>query len=93
MTKSPSLTSEEQEIVEYIEGGSAKSIPNVNDEIEKYSQIAKEYNSKKKSISIRLSENDLYLLKQKALKVGINYQNIIQSLIHQYTHDRIKVGL
>jgi len=87
------LTPEEQEIVEYIESGEAKSVPNVKEEIARFTQMAKEQTSKKKAISIRLSESDLYLLKKKALATGLSYQNIIQSLVHQYTHDKIHASL
>ncbi len=87
------LTQEENEIVEYIESGKAKSVSNVQDEISRYVAMAKDFTSKKKAISIRLSESDIYLLKQKALSTGISYQNIIQSLVHQYAHDKIKATL
>ena len=87
------LTPEEQEIVDYIESGEAKSVPNVKEEIARFTQMAKEQTSKKKAISIRLSESDLYLLKKKALATGLSYQNIIQSLVHQYTHDKIHASL
>ena len=87
------LTKEEQETITYIESGEVKSIDNVQEEIARYTQMAKEHTNKKKAISIRLSESDLYLLKKKAMETGISYQNIIQSLIHQYTHDRIKATL
>jgi len=87
------LTKEEQEIIEYVESGEAKSIPNVKDEITKYTKMAKNHIHKKKAISIRLSESDLYLLKQRALANGISYQNIIQSLVHQYTHNQIEAKL
>ncbi len=87
------LTPEEQEIVDYIESGKAKSVPNVKEEIARFTQIAKEQTSKKKAISIRLSESDLYLLKKKALVTGLSYQNIIQSLVHQYTHGKIHASL
>ena len=87
------LTHEEQEIVDYIESGEAKSVDNVKEEISRFTEMAKEHTSKKKAISIRLSESDLYLLKKKALATGISYQNIIQSLVHQYTHDKIQASL
>jgi predicted DNA binding CopG/RHH family protein len=87
------LTKEEQEIVEYIEGTEAPSVENVSQEIDRYITMAKEYIGKKKAISIRLPESDLYLLKQRALVTGISYQNIIQSLVHQYTHNQIKATL
>ena len=70
--------------------GTEKSIPNVKNEISRYTNIAKSYSSKKKAISVRLTQSDIYLLKQKALSTGISYQNIIQSLVHQYTHNKIK---
>ena len=87
------LTQEEQEIVDYIESGEAKSVDNVEEEISRFTQMAKEQTSKKKAISIRLSESDLYLLKKRALVTGISYQNIIQSLVHQYTHNKIQASL
>ncbi|MEA3418192.1 MAG: hypothetical protein U9Q90_02245 [Campylobacterota bacterium] len=87
------LTQEEKEIIDYIESGEAKSVENVEKEISRFTQMAKEQTSKKKAISIRLPESDLYLLKKKALASGLSYQNIIQSLVHQYTHDKIKASL
>lgn len=87
------LTKEEQEIVDYVEGGEAQSVPDLKDEIEKYTKMAKDHIHKKKAISIRLPESDIYLLKQRALANGISYQNIIQSLVHQYTHNQIEAKL
>jgi predicted DNA binding CopG/RHH family protein len=87
------LTKEEQEIINYIESGKAQSIPNLKSEISRYRQLAKEHIHKKKNINIELSENDLYLLKQRASENGVSYQNIIQSLIHQYTNNQIEVKL
>jgi predicted DNA binding CopG/RHH family protein len=87
------LTLEEQEIIDYIENNQVQSIPNVKDEILKYTQIAKEHNNKKKSINIKLLESDLYLLKQNSLKTGISYQDIIQKLVHQYTTNKIKLAM
>ncbi len=83
------LSPEEEKIIDYIESGEAKSIYRVQGEITRYTQMAKGHTEKKKAISIRISESDLYLLKKKALETGLSYQNIIQSLIHQYTHGRI----
>lgn len=48
---------------------------------------------KKKSVSIRLSENDLYELKRKSLENGVPYQNIIQMLVHQYTSNKIHLDV
>ncbi len=91
--KNIQLTQEEQEIIEYIESSDAKSVENLQEEMAKYTQMAQEHISKKKAISIRLAESDIYLLKKRALVTGISYQNIIQSLVHQYTHNHIQVAL
>jgi len=87
------LTQEEEQIIDYVESRTAQSISNVEDEMSKYTSMAKEYTTKKKAISLRLPQSDIYLLKQKALTTGISYQNIIQSLVHQYTHNQIKAVL
>ena len=87
------LTDEEKEIVDYIESGKAKSVEGVAEEILRYTTMAQAHSEKKKAISLRITESDLYLLKQKALETGLSYQNIIQSLIHQYTHNKIKPSL
>ncbi len=48
---------------------------------------------KKKAISVRISENDLYELKRKSLESGLPYQNIIQMLVHQYTCNKIHLDV
>ncbi len=50
-------------------------------------------NQKKRAISIRLGENDIYELKKKALESGVPYQNIIQMLVHQFAADKIKLSI
>ena len=87
------LTTQENEIIDYVESEAVQSVSNVKDEILRYTMMAQEYAVKKKAISLRLPESDIYLLKQKALSTGLSYQNIIQSLVHQYTHDQLKVAL
>jgi len=43
----------------------------------------------KKSISLRVNSNDLYLLKQKAEQEGIPYQTLISSILHKYSTDQL----
>ena len=50
-------------------------------------------NEKKKAISLRLSENDIYELKKKALENSIPYQNFVQMLIHQFVTNKIKLDV
>jgi len=81
----------EKDIVESIENDewvSKGSIESRKKELQKYLS-----NQKKKAISIRIPENDLYELKKRALENAIPYQNLIQILIHQYTIGKIKVNM
>jgi predicted DNA binding CopG/RHH family protein len=87
----PKLDDFEKDILESVENDEWTS----KDNLPKRAEELKGYlsNQKKKAISIRISENDLYLLKKKALESGLPYQNVIQMLIHQYTTDKIKVSV
>jgi len=79
----------EKDILESVENDEWKSKGNIDNRLkELQSYLA---NQKKKAISIRIPENDLYELKKRALESAIPYQNLIQMLIHQYTTDKIKV--
>jgi predicted DNA binding CopG/RHH family protein len=64
-------------------------------DIEDRKKVLQDYlkNQKKKAVSIRISENDLYELKKKAVENAIPYQNLIQMLIHQYATDKIKISV
>ena len=81
----------EKEILESVEGGEWVSKGNLNERIKELQSYLK--NQKKKAISIRVSENDIYELKKKALENSIPYQNIIQMLIHQYANNKIRLDV
>lgn len=87
----PKLDDFEKDILESVENDewtSKNNLPNRIEELQGYLS-----NQKKKAISIRISENDLYELKKKALENGLPYQNIIQMLIHQYATNKIQVSV
>ena len=81
----------EKEILESVEGGEWVSKGNLNERTKELQSYIK--NQKKKAISIRVSENDIYELKKKALENAIPYQNIIQMLIHQYANNKIRLDV
>lgn len=84
------LSVEEQEVVDYVEGGAAVSVENLDGEKSRYSQIARDQIGKKKTVSIRLLESDLERLKAQSVRQGLPYQVLISSLIHQYANGKIK---
>ena len=81
----------EADILQSVENGEWQS----RGDIEKRAKELQSYikNQKKKAISIRVSENDIYVLKKKALQSGVPYQNIIQMLIHQYASNKISLSI
>jgi predicted DNA binding CopG/RHH family protein len=87
----PNLDDFEKDILKSVENDEWQSKGNLNERTKELQSYLK--NQKKKAISIRISENDLYELKKKALENAIPYQNLIQMLIHQYATDKIKVSV
>ncbi len=86
---------EELELLNEIEKGKWEEVPMDESEKERFAQAAKYTKSlqEKKQTTIRFSVQDLALIKAKAKEMGIGYQNLIQTLVHNYAHDKIKLGL
>ena len=76
-------TSEELELLEYMETN-PKSVPNVEDEISRITNIVKDNVQKRKQVNFRLNESDLEKLKSKALIDGIPYQTLLNSIVHKF---------
>ena len=81
----------ETDILKSVENEEWKSRGNIDNRIKELQSYIK--NQKKKAISIRVGENDIYELKKKALESGLPYQNIIQMLIHQFVSNKIRLSL
>ena len=81
----------ETDILQSIENDEWKSRGNIDNRIKELQSYVK--NQKKKAISIRVAENDIYELKKKALESGVPYQNIIQMLIHQFASNKIQISV
>jgi len=79
----------EQDILESVENDEWVSKGDIKARLEELQFIIK--NQKKEIISLKISENDIYELKKKALENSIPYENIIQILIHQFTTNKIKI--
>ena len=81
----------EQDILDSVENDEWQSKGNMQERLAELQGFLK--HEKKKAVSIRLSENDLYELKRKSLENGVPYQNIIQILVHQYTSNKIHLDM
>jgi len=84
------LSAEEKAIIDSIESGRANSVADVENEKNRYAQIAAAQMNKKKAISIRLLTSDLERIKAKSLSQGLPYQTLISALVHQYAIGKIK---
>lgn len=89
--KSLNLDDFEQDILDSVENDEWQSQGDISTRLIELQHFLK--NEKKRAVSIRLSENDLYELKRKSLENGIPYQNIIQILVHQYTSNKIHLDI
>lgn len=81
----------EKEILHSVENDEWQSKGNIKQRLAELQVYLKD--EKKKAVSVRLSENDLYELKRKSLESGVPYQNIIQMLVHQYTCNKIHLDV
>jgi len=87
--KSYKLDTEEQELLDSLENDEWESISNLEDEIKAHQYIAKNTLRKDKRINIRLSTNDLEALKTNAVELGLPYQTLVSSILHQYASGRL----
>ena len=78
------LTKEEKEILDSVEQGEWKRVPNFQDEVKKYREAARATLRKDKRVNIRMTERDLARVQKKALKEGLPYQTLISSVLHKY---------
>ena len=77
------LDRDEREILAAAERGEFVSTKNLARDRKKYARIAHYTLAKNKSISIRISEQDLLRLKAKAAEEGLPYQTLITSKLHK----------
>ncbi len=82
---------EEMSILTALENNQLIRGVNADEEIALAKQAAKEYLSKSKNVTIRLSLGDVTLLKNRAQDVGIPYQTLISSLVHQYVTGKMRL--
>ena len=85
-TTTISYDDEELELLNFVESQTPDSIPNLPQKLSQLKNAVKAKHSKRKSISLRLLENDLEKIKTEAIKVGLPYQTLISSIVHQYVN-------
>ena len=78
------LTKEEKKILDSVEKGEWKRIPNYRKEVARYREAARATLRKDKRVNIRMTERDLVHFQKAAVHEGLPYQTLISSVLHKY---------
>ena len=84
---------EEVEFLDALETQEPERVAFDNDTLRVMAKDTLEYLNEKKQISINLKRADLDFIKQRANDIGISYQSIIQSLVHNYSINKLELKL
>ncbi|HOO77713.1 MAG TPA: antitoxin [bacterium] len=83
------LTKEEKDILESVERGEWKQIPDFKKEAVRYREAARATLRKDKRVNIRMTERDLVHFRKAAVHEGLPYQTLISSVLHKYINGRL----
>ena len=83
------LTQEEKSLLESVERGEWKRIPDFQQEAGRYRQAARATLRKDKRVNIRMAERDLIRFKKNALHEGLPYQTLLSSILHKFINGRL----
>lgn len=83
-------TEEERAILESVERGEWKTVPNMEKEARRYQEYARATFRKDKRVNIRISEKDLIRIQKRAVEEGIPYQTLMSSVLHKFISGRLK---
>ncbi len=84
-----SLDDEERALLEAVEKEGVKSASNASEKMKMAREAAlNTISQKRKAITIRLPERDLFRLKAEALRDGLPYQTLISSVLHKYVEGK-----
>jgi predicted DNA binding CopG/RHH family protein len=83
------LTQEEKSLLESVEQGEWKRIPDFQQEATRYSAAARAALRKDKRVNIRMAERDLLRFQKTAAQEGLPYQTLLSSVLHKYITGRL----
>ena len=84
------LDREEKQLLDSVERGDWKAIPDFEKEAKRYQEYAKATFRKDKRVNLRISEKDLMNIQKKAIEEGIPYQTLMSSILHKFVNGRLK---
>ena len=88
----PYLDDDERDIIEAVERGEFKSIDNFKESKKELEAMARNtFKSRKKQLGIRLHPSDILEIQKNAEFMGIPYQTLISSVLHQYAQGTLEL--
>lgn len=83
----------EKELIKAIDNDEFVEVPNQEAEIKKYTSYFKNMPKKNKRVTIRVENDDLNLIQDKAIQTGIPYQTLISSILRKFARGKINIGV
>ena len=83
------LTKDEKDLLDSVEKGEWKRIPDFKQESARYREAARATLRKDKRVNIRMAERDLVRFQKTAVHEGLPYQTLISSILHKYINGRL----
>ena len=83
------LTHDEKDLLDSVERGGWKRIPDFRREAARYQSAARATLRKDKRVNIRMAERDLIRFQKTAAHEGLPYQTLISSVLHKYINGRL----
>ncbi len=87
--KNPKLDREERELLKSVESGEWESVPDLEDELRRHQEYARNTLRKDRRVNIRISSRDLEDIQALAVEEGIPYQTLMASVLHKYVSGRL----
>lgn len=87
--KNPKLDREERELLKSVESGEWESVPDLDDELRRHQEYARNTLRKDRRVNIRISSRDLEDIQALAVEEGIPYQTLMASVLHKYVSGRL----
>lgn len=82
--KNPKLDKEERDLLQSVEAGEWESVPELEEEILRHREYARNTLKKDRRVNIRISSRDLDDLQALAIEEGMPYQTLMASVLHKY---------
>ncbi len=83
------LQNEEVDMLESIENGEWESNGNIEERRNSLRSFFSNIKENEKTINIRLAKEDFDIIQDKSKQFGMNYQELIQKLVHNYVTGKV----